>query len=44
MQFKEKLLNKTWENSKKPNYGPKFDHFDSNLDLPIFFFHGFYIY
>ena len=24
MQFKEKLMKQTWENGKKPNFGPNF--------------------
>ena len=31
MQFQEKLMNQTWENGKKPSFGP-------NFGLPIFFF------
>ena len=33
MLFKGKLMNKTWENSEKPNFGP---NFDPNLGPQIF--------
>ena len=31
MQFQEKLMNQTWENSKKPNFGPDFGPFGLNF-------------
>ena len=37
MQFKGKLMNQTWENSKKPNFGSYFGSFDLNLGPRIFF-------
>ena len=36
MQFKEKLMNQTWQNGKKPNFGPDFGPLDTNQD-PQFF-------
>ena len=36
MKFKGKLMNLTWENSEKPNFGPDFCPFDPNLP-PNFF-------
>ena len=43
MQFKEKLMNQTWENGEKTNFGPNFGVFDPNLG-PKIFFRGFYLY
>ena len=37
MQFKEKLMNQTWQNGKKPNFGPDFGLFGPNLGCCIFF-------
>ena len=37
MQFQEKLINQTWENDKKPSFGPDFGPFGPNLD-PKFLF------
>ena len=37
MQFKGKLMNQTWENGEKPNFGPDFYLFGSNLTLKFFF-------
>ena len=31
MQFKGKLINQTWENAKKYNFGPNFGTFGPNL-------------
>ena len=31
-------MNQTWKNDKKPNIGPDFGPFVSNLDHPFFFF------
>ena len=31
MQFQGKLMNQTWENGKKPGFGPDFDAFGQNL-------------
>ena len=36
MQQQRKLMNQTWENDKKPSFGPDFGPFDPNLG-PIFF-------
>ena len=43
MQFKEKLMNQTWENKKKPNFGSNFGLFGPNLG-PLNFFGWFYLY
>ena len=40
MQFTGKLMNQTWENDEKPNFGPDFGPFDPNLG-PQNFFDGF---
>ena len=40
MQFKGKLMNQTWENGKKPNFGPEFG---PHL-VPRNFARGFYLY
>ena len=37
MQFKWKLMNKTWENDKKSHFGPNFGPFHPNLDPKNFF-------
>ena len=43
MQFKGKLMNQTWENGKKNNFGPDFGlGFGRNL-VPTIFFRGFYL-
>ena len=46
MQFIEKLMNQTWENGKKINFGPNFDLFGPHLSphTPPNFFCGFYLY
>ena len=36
MHFQRELMNQTWENDKKPSFGPDFGPFDPNLG-PIFF-------
>ena len=36
MQIKGKLMNQTWENGKKPSFGPDFDTFGPNLDHHFF--------
>ena len=36
MQFQEKLMNQTWENSKKPDFGPDFGPFGLNFGPKIF--------
>ena len=33
MEFKGKLMNQTWENSKKPNFGPNFGPFRPHIFL-----------
>ena len=38
MQFQGKLINQTWENSKKSGFGPDFGPFGQNLNLFFFFF------
>ena len=43
MQFKEKPVNKTWQNNKKSNFGPDFGLFDTNFG-PKNFFRGFCLY
>ena len=35
MQFKGKLMNQTWENGKKANFGPDFGLFGPSLLLPL---------
>ena len=37
MQFKEKLMNETWENGEKPNLVPDLGLFGPNLGTQIFF-------
>ena len=37
MQFQRKLMNQTWENSKKPSFGSDFGPFCPNLGYQIFF-------
>ena len=37
MQIKGKLMNQTWENGKKPSFGPDFDTFGPNLGHQFFF-------
>ena len=45
MQFKGKLITQTWENGKKPDFGPDFNLFGPNLGPQIFFFFfEFYLY
>ena len=39
MQFKEKLLNQTLKNNKKPNFGPDFGMFRPKF-VPNFYFNG----
>ena len=41
MRFQGKLMNQTWENSKKPSFKTDFGLFGPNLG-PKNFFHGFY--
>ena len=36
MQFQRKLMNQTWENSKKPSFGPDFGPICPNLGYQIF--------
>ena len=43
MQFLGKLMNQTWKNDKKPNFGPDFGTFGRNMD-PRKFFCVFYLY
>lgn len=43
MQFKEKLVSQTWQNSKKPNFWSGFGWIDPSLGHQ-FFFRGFYLY
>ena len=43
MQFKEKLMNHTWENGIKPNFTSNFDPFGPNLGSRNFC-HRFYFY
>ena len=43
MQFRGKLINQTWENGKKPNFGPEFGPFWPKFS-PQKFFRGFYLY
>ena len=37
MQFQGKLMNKTWENGKKPSFGPNYDPVGPNLGRQFFF-------
>ena len=37
MQFQGKLMNQTWENDKKPNFGADFGPFGPNVGLQICF-------
>ena len=37
MQYKGKLMNQTWENGLKPNFGPNCGLFGPNLGHKIFF-------
>ena len=37
MQFKVKVMKKALANVKKPNFGPDFGLFNSNLEAPNFF-------
>ena len=37
MQFQGKLMKQTWENGKKPSFGPDFGAFGPNLDPKYFF-------
>ena len=37
IQFQGKLMNQTWKNGKKTNFGPNFDPFSPNLSHQIFF-------
>ena len=38
-------MTQTWENGKKPNFGPDFGPFDPNLIIPLKkFFRGFYFH
>ena len=43
MLFQGKLINKTWENGKKPSFGSDFGPLGSNLGTKDFF-RGFYLY
>ena len=36
MQFQGKIMNQTWENGKKTNFGPNFDSFGPNLGYNFF--------
>ena len=36
MQFQGKLMNQTWENGKKPSFGPDFSPSGPNLGPKIF--------
>ena len=36
VRLKETLMNQTWENGEKPNFGPEFGQFDSNLGFKIY--------
>ena len=40
MQIQWKLINQTWENGKKPNFGPDFGPLgpDSDRQILLFFF------
>ena len=37
MQFQRRIINQTWENAKKPSFGPNFGPFGPNLGHQIFF-------
>ena len=37
IQFQGKLMNQTWKNGKKTNFGPNFNPFSPNLSHQIFF-------
>ena len=37
MQFQGKLINRTWENSRRPNFGPDFGLFGPNLGPKDFY-------
>ena len=41
--YQGKLMNQTWENDKKPGFGPDFGIFGPYLG-PKNFFQGFYLY
>ena len=41
MHFQGKLMNQTWENSKKSGRGPDFGPFGPNSSPNLFFFVGF---
>ena len=43
MQFQGKLMNQTWENGKKPSFGPDFGLFQSKFGSQKHFC-GFYLY
>ena len=43
MYFKEKLMNQTWENGKKPSFRTDFGTFGPNLG-PKFIFHKLYFF
>ena len=43
VEFQGKLVKQTWENDKKPSFGPDFGHFGPNLGLKTFF-RRFYLY
>ena len=38
MEFQGKLMNQTWENGKKPKFGPDFGPFGTNSGRQLFFF------
>ena len=38
MQFQGRIMNQTWENAKKPSFGPNFGPFGPNLGHQFFFF------
>ena len=43
MQFQEKIMNQTWENDKKPSFGPSFgpqNFFFKNLASSVTRFYG----
>ena len=43
MQFQGKQMNQTWENGKKPSFGPNFGPIGPNLS-PQKIFREFYLY